>query len=75
MQTLHRFFEKAAAVCWKTATDTATATATGTDIRGDRMAYHLRRFAHRYTPAPCGFGERRTPSPSGTAQASFHRLY
>jgi hypothetical protein len=68
VQSLHTFFEKAAAVCWK------TATATGTDIRGDRMAYHLRRFAHRYTPAPSGFGERRTPSSSGTAQTSFHRL-
>ncbi|MEU0030867.1 hypothetical protein [Streptomyces sp. NPDC006335] len=67
-QTLHTFFEKAAAVCWK------TATATGTDIHGNRMAYHLRRFAHRYTPAPSGFGERRTASPSGTAPTSFHRL-
>ncbi|MEU0413608.1 hypothetical protein ABZ307_38260 [Streptomyces griseorubiginosus] len=68
VQSLHTFFEKAAAVCWK------TATATGTDIRGDRMACHLRRFAHRYTPAPSGFAERRTSTPTGAAQTSFHRL-
>lgn len=24
------------------------------------------------TPAPSGFGERRTPSPSGSAPTSFH---
>ncbi|MFF7566728.1 hypothetical protein ACFZB4_43100 [Streptomyces pseudovenezuelae] len=62
--TLHTFFQKAAAVCWKTAT--------ATDLRGDRMAYHLRRFAHRYTPAPSGFEERRTPSPSGNTPTPFH---
>ncbi|MEU9397654.1 hypothetical protein AB0D86_47765 [Streptomyces sp. NPDC048324] len=65
---LHTFFEKAAAVCWK------TATAADSDTRGNRMAYHLRRFAHRYTPAPSGFNKPRTPAPSGTAQAPFHRL-
>ncbi|WP_405467511.1 hypothetical protein [Streptomyces canus] len=64
--TLHTFFEKAAAVCWK------TATATNTDTRGDRLAYRLRRFAHRYTPAPSGYGERRTPSSSGSVPTPFH---
>ncbi|MEV7076603.1 hypothetical protein [Streptomyces sp. NPDC093990] len=64
--TLHTFFERAAAVCWK------TATATGSDLRGDRLAYHLRRWVPRYTPAPSGFGRPRTPSSSGTAPTSFH---
>ncbi|WP_405477488.1 hypothetical protein [Streptomyces canus] len=60
---MRTFFEKAAAVCWKTATATNT--------RGDRMGYHPPRFAHRYT-GPSGFGESRTPSPSGRAPTSFY---
>ncbi|MEV7737122.1 hypothetical protein AB0O75_34410 [Streptomyces sp. NPDC088921] len=64
--SLHTSFETAAVVCGK------TATAINTGTRGDRMGYHLRRFAHQYTPAPSGFGERRTPSPSGSAPTSFH---
>ncbi|MER5509385.1 hypothetical protein ABT052_29210 [Streptomyces sp. NPDC002766] len=68
---LHTFFERAAAVCWKTAT---AAGGIGTETRGNRMAYRLRRFAHRYTPAPSGFNQPRSTSASGTAQSSFHRL-
>ncbi|MDH6630498.1 hypothetical protein M2271_008359 [Streptomyces sp. LBL] len=68
----HVFFKNAAAVCWKAATaDTA-------DAPGNRMAYHLSRFraraAYALTPAPSGFGQMRTASPSGAAPAPFHRL-
>ncbi|MGW0602218.1 hypothetical protein ACWD11_34615, partial [Streptomyces sp. NPDC002776] len=45
--TAHTFFENAAAVCWKTATAT-----TEQDSRGNGMAYRLRRFAQRLSPAP-----------------------
>ncbi|MGW3361183.1 hypothetical protein ACWDFL_38415 [Streptomyces bungoensis] len=69
----HVFFKSAAAVCWKTAT-----AADPVDGHGNRMAYHLSRFrtrtAYAFTPAPSGFGQTRTASPSRAASASFHRL-
>ncbi|MER6187217.1 hypothetical protein [Streptomyces sp. NPDC001652] len=66
--TAHTFFENAAAVCWK------TATVTEQDTRGNSMAYRLRRFAQRLSPAPSGFGQLRTASPSGGAPAPLYRL-
>ncbi|CCK26949.1 hypothetical protein BN159_2570 [Streptomyces davaonensis JCM 4913] len=67
--TAHTFFEDAAAVCWKTAT-----AATEQDTRGNGMAYRLRRFAQRLSPAPSGFGQLRTAASSGGATVPFHRL-
>ncbi|MFI1722558.1 hypothetical protein [Streptomyces sp. NPDC020489] len=64
--TAHTFFENAAAVCWRTATEQ--------DTRGNGMAYRLRRFAQRLAPAPSGFGQLRAASPSGGAPMPFHRL-
>ncbi|NNN37643.1 hypothetical protein HLK59_46445, partial [Streptomyces sp. S3(2020)] len=66
--TAHTFFENAAAVCWKTATAT-----TERDTPSNSMAYRLRRFAQRLSPAPSGFGQLRPASPSG-APVSFHQL-
>ncbi|WP_405652930.1 hypothetical protein [Streptomyces sp. NBC_00019] len=66
--TAHTFFENAAAICWK------TATATEHDTRGNSMAYRLRRFAQRLSPAPSGFGQLRSASPSGSAPAPLYRL-
>ncbi|MGW3953035.1 hypothetical protein ACWEKM_19440 [Streptomyces sp. NPDC004752] len=64
----HTFFKRAAAVCWKTAT-----AADNTGERGTRIAYHLRRFARKYGPAPSGFGKTRGAAPSGVVQEYFHR--
>lgn len=64
----HTFFKRAAAICWKTATATSN-----TSTRGNRMAYHLRRFAQKYAPAPSGFGKTRAASPTGTVHEHFHR--
>lgn len=64
--TAHTFFEDAAAICWRTATEQ--------DTRGNGMAYRLRRFAQRLSPAPSGFGQLRTASASGSAPIPFHQL-
>ncbi|MER6465782.1 hypothetical protein ABT278_35690 [Streptomyces sp. NPDC001228] len=63
------FFEKAAAVCWKTAT-----AADATDTRSNRRSYRLRRFVQTYAPAPSGFNSIRAAAPSVAASACFHRL-
>ncbi|MFG2887585.1 hypothetical protein ACGFYV_35800 [Streptomyces sp. NPDC048297] len=62
----HNFFQRAAAICWKTAT-----AADNTGECGTRIAYHLRRFAQRYAPAPSGFGRTRSASLSSAAHY-FH---